>query len=172
MKMIMISGAGLADPIAEYDHDEGLAIIGGFVYRGTKIAPLAGRYVFGEFARTFAADGRLFFLDDGLGGGGTIVEFELVGQDVLGIALFGFGQDAHGELYVFGNPTGVPFGTQGVVLKMTTGLGDVNADGVVNFEDLLVLLGDWGKCDRCPADINEDGEVSFEDILIVLANWS
>ena len=32
--------------------------------------------------------------------------------------------------------------------------------------------GDWGKCDRCPADINEDGVVSFEDILIVLSNWS
>jgi glucose/arabinose dehydrogenase len=44
---------GLIDPIAEYDHDEGIAIIGGFVYRGTQLPHLRGRYIFGDFARTF-----------------------------------------------------------------------------------------------------------------------
>ena len=40
--------AGLTDPIAEYDHDEGIAVVGGFVYRGEKVPPLAGRYGFGD----------------------------------------------------------------------------------------------------------------------------
>ena len=39
----------LVDPIAEYDHDEGLSIIGGFVYRGTELPALAGRYITGDF---------------------------------------------------------------------------------------------------------------------------
>ena len=32
---------GLIDPVAEYDHDEGIAIIGGFVYRGQSLGELA-----------------------------------------------------------------------------------------------------------------------------------
>src|SRR5690606_26991599 len=52
--------AGLVDPIAQYDHDEGISVIGGFVYRSGEMAALNGRYLFGEFARTFDNDGRLF----------------------------------------------------------------------------------------------------------------
>jgi glucose/arabinose dehydrogenase len=112
--------AGLIDPIAQYDHDEGISVIGGFVYRGSAIPPLTGRYVFGEFARTFSNDGRLFFLP---GGNNHIREFQLVGQPALGLSLLGFGQDANGELYVLGNGTGVPFGTTGVVQRIVRGHG-------------------------------------------------
>ena len=45
-------------PIAQYDHDEGFAIGGGFVYRGTAIPELVGKYVFTDFPR-----GRLFAID-------------------------------------------------------------------------------------------------------------
>ena len=45
-------------PVAQYDHDEGNAIGGGFVYRGRAIPELRGKYVFAEFAR-----GRLFAFD-------------------------------------------------------------------------------------------------------------
>lgn len=105
---------GLVDPIAQYDHDEGIAIIGGFVYRGTGIPSLQGSYVFGDFARTFSNDGRLFHL----GVGNQIFEFPLVGQTALNLSLLGFGQDAEGEVYVLANATGVPFGDSGVVLKL------------------------------------------------------
>jgi glucose/arabinose dehydrogenase len=37
--------AGLIDPIAQYDHDEGLAVVGGYVYRGSGVPALQGRYV-------------------------------------------------------------------------------------------------------------------------------
>ena len=41
--------ANLIDPILQYDHDEGQATIGGFVYHGTKIPELDGKYtVFGK----------------------------------------------------------------------------------------------------------------------------
>jgi hypothetical protein len=49
--------------------------------------------------------------------------------------------------------------------------GDINGDGVVNTEDLLMLLGAWGPCEGCPEDINGDGVVNTEDLLILLGNW-
>lgn len=107
--------ADLVDPIAEYDHDEGTAIIGGFVYRGESIPALQGRYIFGDWARTFLGNnGRLFYLDED----NQINEFRLYGQAELGLALNGFGQDAQGEVYVLANATGTPFGDTGVVLRI------------------------------------------------------
>src|SRR5262249_13220713 len=47
----------LIEPVAQYDHDEGLAVIGGFVYRGAMFPHLVGHYVFGDFARSFSNDG-------------------------------------------------------------------------------------------------------------------
>jgi hypothetical protein len=47
---------GLIDPVAEYDHTgpnetiNGEAAIGGYVYRGTGVPELAGRYVFGDYS--------------------------------------------------------------------------------------------------------------------------
>ena len=49
-------------PVAQYDHDEGYAVSGGFVYRGEAIPELQGQYVFTDFPR-----GRVFYIDaDGL----------------------------------------------------------------------------------------------------------
>jgi glucose/arabinose dehydrogenase len=116
----------LLDPVAEYDHDEGLAVIGGFVYRGALMPKLAGHYVFGDFARTFANDGRLFYLrrKDLFRPGrpphrSKISEFRLDGQSVLGMSLLGLGRDAVGEIYVLANGTAAPFGTTGVVMRIS-----------------------------------------------------
>jgi hypothetical protein len=48
---------GFTYPVAMYDHDEGLAVTGGFAYRG-RIAALQGKFVFGDIqnGRLFAAD--------------------------------------------------------------------------------------------------------------------
>ena len=45
-------------PVAQYDHDEGNAVGGGFVYRGQAIPELQGKYVFTDFPR-----GRLLTID-------------------------------------------------------------------------------------------------------------
>jgi glucose/arabinose dehydrogenase len=117
--------SGLIDPVAEYDHDEGIAIVGGFVYRGHSIAGLRGRYVFGDFSRQFFGNnGRLFALKKknivkrNRVKTSSIAELRLRGQDGLGLSLLGFGQDMDGEIYVLANATGVPFGDTGVVQKI------------------------------------------------------
>lgn len=45
-------------PVAQYDHDEGNAVGGGYVYRGDAIPELRGQYVFADFPR-----GRLLAID-------------------------------------------------------------------------------------------------------------
>ena len=110
---------GLADPIAQYDHDEGIAVVGGFIYRGRRIPALRGRYVFGDYTSSFAnlADGRLFMLAPG----GIIFELQITGLPDLGLAVLGFGQDKRGEVYVLANATGTPSGNTGVVIKIVPG---------------------------------------------------
>lgn len=52
--------------------------------------------------------------------------------------------------------------------------GDVNRDGVVNVDDLLIVLNNWGDCDDpndCPADVTGTGVIDVDDLLIVLNSW-
>ena len=49
---------------------------------------------------------------------------------------------------------------------------DVNGDGVVSVNDLLIMLGDWGSCGDCPSDIDGDGVVAVDDVLALLAAWT
>lgn len=49
--------------------------------------------------------------------------------------------------------------------------GDLNADEVVSFADLIVLLGAWGPCAECRADIDGNGRVDFGDIIALLSAW-
>lgn len=50
-------------------------------------------------------------------------------------------------------------------------LGDFDGDDVVGATDLIVLLGNWGKCAECPGDINGDGVVGTADLLELLGAW-
>jgi glucose/arabinose dehydrogenase len=111
----------LIDPIAQFDtHHEGHSVIGGFVYHGTAVPGLAGRYVFGDFSRLFKFPagphdyGRLFHIPGGGGQGlRTIREFNIVPSNAINLGLLGFGQDAAGEIYVMGNVFGLPFPSDG-----------------------------------------------------------
>jgi len=121
------SPAGLVDPVLEYDHTapggvrcgqgapssacQGIAVVGGYVYRGDKVEALRGRYVFGDYSRAFAQPlGRLF-----VGKGSSVTSLP-----DPGIAVFGFAQDSRGELYVLGNRTGLLAGETGKVLRITS----------------------------------------------------
>src|SRR6185369_4121436 len=42
------SSTGLTPPITDYSHSEGESVTGGFVYRGSAIPGMVGRYVFGD----------------------------------------------------------------------------------------------------------------------------
>jgi glucose/arabinose dehydrogenase len=108
---------GLKEPILQYDHDEGLSITGGFVYRGKKLPQLAGKYVFGDWRNPKQiTTGRLFFGDLATG---EIREFKIGRDDrPLGFLLKGFGQDGDGELYALGSAAAGPSGTTGVIMKI------------------------------------------------------
>ncbi len=103
---------GLTDPIFEYDHADGRAVVGGFVYRGSDVAALVGKYVFADF-QGGPQGGRLFYGDLATG---DLFEFQL---DASGTALpdlvYSLGQDDAGELYVLGGPFNA---SDGVVLRI------------------------------------------------------
>ncbi len=51
--------------------------------------------------------------------------------------------------------------------------GDLNGDGVVEVNDLLIIIAGWGVCSGdCPADLSGDGFVDISDILLLLSYWS
>lgn len=94
-------------PVAQFDHDEGTAICGGFEYCGTSIPQLAGKYVFGDIGT-----GKLFYVNMKelrLGKQATIKKWnismnglpttfaKLCRNDRVDIR---FGMDSNGELYV------------------------------------------------------------------------
>jgi uncharacterized repeat protein (TIGR03806 family) len=76
-------------PIAQYGRAQGFSTTGGFVYRGSAIASLQGRYVFGDFGGALWSIARdtqpTLTLGDGL-------------STLLRIS--SFGQDLNGELYI------------------------------------------------------------------------
>jgi len=109
----------LIDPIAEYDHGDGSVVIGGFVYRGSQVPVLEGRYVFGDWGSFAAPSARLFFLDSNL----AIKELRVgLADRPTGFWLRGFGQDDDGELYVFGSTILGPNGNTGKMFKIVASL--------------------------------------------------
>ena len=109
-------GEPLIDPVAEYDHGDGIAVVGGFVYRGSRFPELRGKYVFGDFSRGFfPADGRLFYLDAD-GDLSAIFTLRIGDADApLGRYLLGLGEDEAGEIYVATSNNLGPVGDTGVV---------------------------------------------------------
>ena len=77
-------------PVAVYDHGEGCAVTGGYVYRGAGLPDLRGRYLYGDFC-----SGRVWSLD---------AENPEAGPELLfaqgGLRLASFAEDAVGELYL------------------------------------------------------------------------
>jgi len=97
------STAGLTDPVAEYGRELGRSITGGYVYRGLQSTPIAGRYVFADFAGMIAS-----LAPDGTGGF-TVeqhVELDCAPQDAEeALQISSFAEDLDGELFVldYGN---------------------------------------------------------------------
>jgi glucose/arabinose dehydrogenase len=78
----------LVQPVAQYTHDEGCSVTGGYVYRGNAVPRLRGRYVFGDYC-----SGTIWSMP--AAGGGLRVEPVKVPQ------LTSFGESLDGaQLYV------------------------------------------------------------------------
>ena len=107
------SNATFTNPVAQYDHDDGTAIIGGYVYRGSSIPALRGQYVFGDTSRRLNnAHGRLFTTSGAKSGPHRVAELT---DGPLDVQLIGFGQDEDNELYALVFEPGV----SGQVLRIT-----------------------------------------------------
>jgi hypothetical protein len=89
---------GLTLPVAEYPHQDGCSITGGYVYRGREIPELDGVYFYGDYCtgivRSFKIDqGRAVNAQDWT----SILRTQSGGRMEQ---LSSFGQDARGEIYL------------------------------------------------------------------------
>jgi glucose/arabinose dehydrogenase len=82
-----IDRSRLVWPVAVYPHTDGCSITGGYVYRGSEVPALRGRYVYGDFC-----SGRIWSLPAGGGRPQLLALPRLEGLSSLGL-------DARGELY-------------------------------------------------------------------------
>jgi len=80
---------GLVLPVAEYRHGPGCSITGGYVYRGTAVAGLAGTYLYADFC-----SGTIWGLEAAAARPTPRVLLE------SGLSVASFGEDEAGELYV------------------------------------------------------------------------
>jgi uncharacterized repeat protein (TIGR03806 family) len=121
-------------PILDYDRDQGTAIIGGYVYRGSAIPELRGTYIFGD-----NGSGRIWGLLYNNGQIVSLTEFGLLPR------LTTFGEDQNGEIYLLANsgtvyrvvsqqPSGASFPTKLSETGLFTDLaGMTPAPGVVPY---------------------------------------
>ena len=80
----------LVQPVAQYSHDEGCSLTGGYVYRGKAVPAAAGRYFYGDYCS------------------GTVWSLKIVAGEARQVRrepfkvsnLTSFGEDAAGELYL------------------------------------------------------------------------
>lgn len=50
--------------------------------------------------------------------------------------------------------------------------GDLNGDGEVGLQDLLMILSGYGEpCGQCPEDIDGDGKIGLWDLITVIHGW-
>jgi len=84
------SQPNLLPPVAEYGRNVGTTVTGGYVYRGTAIPGLVGRYVFGDFT-----SGRIWhFVTE------TQPTAQITGGFASGLSIASFGEGNDGELYI------------------------------------------------------------------------
>lgn len=81
---------GLVRPVFQYTHADGQSVTGGYVYRGTKVAGLVGKYLFADFV-----SGRIWSLQ--YTPDQPAVTTQLPKTNLL---ISSFGVDAVGEVYV------------------------------------------------------------------------
>jgi glucose/arabinose dehydrogenase len=83
--------AGLTLPVHTYSHADGCSVTGGFVYRGTRLSGLQGRYFYADYCAGWL---RSFFLQNG-----SATEHKTWAIGSVGSVL-SFGEDSAKELYI------------------------------------------------------------------------
>ena len=141
------TGEALRDPVIQFANTKnrdfpGLSftVVGGNVYRGSRVPELVGRYIFGGATASFTAfDGRVFAATPTSGGLWPMQEVLFDGQRLRRFVL-GFGQDLAGEVYVDTRETGAAVGTTGKVWRL----------GSAPLHEDLVLRARLSPADEAP----------------------
>ena len=90
----------LVDPVYQYDHGVGQSITGGYIYRGTNMPGMRGRYVFADFVT-----GRIYSAAVAVSGASAVFSDVIDHTAALAFGappgnVSAFGVDATGELFV------------------------------------------------------------------------
>jgi hypothetical protein len=157
---------GYTYPVAQYDHDEGDAIVGGFVYRGTAAPALVGKYLFGDIVL-----GRVFLVDASAlvsGAQAAIDELTLLDQNGVEITMLNitpgnrvdlrFGIDQSGEVYVMSK-------RDGIIRRLLSAAPDSDGDGLA--DDVETVTG----TNPFAVDSDGDGLVDGDDGVIATGTF-
>ena len=90
-------GTGLELPVIEYSSQQGCTVIGGYVYRGTRLPSLSGTYLYGDFCR-----GTVWGLRHD---GHTVTEHRVLGK--VDTQITSFGEDQDGNVYILSRDSGI-----------------------------------------------------------------
>jgi hypothetical protein len=163
------------EPLAQYTHADGLAVIGGYIYHGS-IAALQNKYIFGDFSDNFFQGHGRLLVADVFDEFGQLKDPEDVEIQELLLApqscaespaanptcsfdnpLMSIGLDADGELYAIGFKPNLS-----VIYKITDAYllseGDYNEDGIVDAADYAVWRNTFGQ--SVPFGSKADGDGS------------
>jgi glucose/arabinose dehydrogenase len=117
--------AEMVAPILEYKNCTalpegclGISVTGGYVYRGSH-AEWDGKYIFGDWSKSFAApDGQLFIGTKGADGQWTMENVTVANMDGPLPYILAFAQDAEGEVYALTSVTTGPNGGLDKIYKI------------------------------------------------------
>ena len=101
---------GITLPITEYSHKTGVSVTGGYVYNGSQIAAIKGKYIFADWS------GPIFYLQKA---GSQWLRGKVTLQNYPeNLKITSFGQDSSGEIYLLTNPDTGPGNTKGFLYKI------------------------------------------------------
>jgi len=104
----------MIDPVFEYGRSEGGSITGGYVYRGTKIPRLVGKYIYADYmskrvwALSSPTDGASTFTSERIAGGASTFSDNF--------AISSFGETPNGEILACGFMT--PYASVGKIYRL------------------------------------------------------
>ncbi|MDP7009718.1 MAG: PHP-associated domain-containing protein [Phycisphaerales bacterium] len=50
-------------------------------------------------------------------------------------------------------------------------VGDLDGDGAIGINDLLIIIDNWGDCHSCISDLDHDNMVNINDLLELISLW-
>ena len=166
---------GLTLPISEYQHDQGVSVTGGYVYRGSLIPELQGQYLFADFG-----SGRIWTLSEDTESGIWGPPVERLDTD---FNISSFGEDASGELYVVEFP-GQSSPNNGRIYRLV----DASPPSPTPSNTVAPSLTPTAVPTPTPTatvtpattatatatlkgDLNHDGKVNSRDLLLMIRDW-